>query len=164
MRVDVVEYFSPMYWMVPQMVKALPPLSRRRDKPKSAKRRCPRTDHFLYITMRTWYESPYSDSTYWCSYNRRQIFKCSHHNLISLARCSLQQMMILFALMCIDWSGCSLEGSVLLLHTRAMLLSAGDKFLLTVVCQQDILHLQKSDKKTKLDTHPYYLPIKKMIS
>lgn len=38
-----------------------------------------------------------------------------------------------------------------------MLLSAGDKFLLTVVCQQDILHLQKnkSAKTTELDIHPY---------
>lgn len=52
-EMDVVEYFSPIYWMVPQMVKALPPLSRRRDKPKSAKRRCPRADHFLHIIMST---------------------------------------------------------------------------------------------------------------
>ena len=47
--INVVEYFSPIYWMVPQMVKALPPRSRRRDKPKSAKRRWPRTEHFLYV-------------------------------------------------------------------------------------------------------------------
>lgn len=35
--------------MVPQMVKARPPLSRRRDKPKSARRRCPRADHFYSV-------------------------------------------------------------------------------------------------------------------
>lgn len=44
-------FSSPIYWMVPQMVKALPPLSRRRDKPKSASRMCPRKDHFLYVMM-----------------------------------------------------------------------------------------------------------------
>lgn len=50
-EVYVEENFSPIYWMVPQMVNALPPLSRRRDKPKSAKRRCPRIDHCLNIMM-----------------------------------------------------------------------------------------------------------------
>uniref|UniRef100_A0A0E9TIC2 Uncharacterized protein n=1 Tax=Anguilla anguilla TaxID=7936 RepID=A0A0E9TIC2_ANGAN len=34
-----------MYWIVPQIVKALPPCSSRRDSPKSANRRCPVSDH-----------------------------------------------------------------------------------------------------------------------
>lgn len=43
--------FSPIYWMVPQMVNALPPLSKRRDKPKSARRRCPRTNHLWFCLL-----------------------------------------------------------------------------------------------------------------
>lgn len=45
-----------------------------------------------------------------------------------------------------------------LLHTkaRALLLSAGDMFSHTVVCQQDILHLKKKkSQNSELHTHLY---------
>lgn len=107
-EVDVAEYFSPIYWMVPQIVKALPPLSRRRDKPKSARRRCPGTNHFLYIITHMWHESLNSDSSYWCSYDWCKTFKFSSNNLISFVNvigykgCSLSVPTdVLFALMCI---------------------------------------------------------------
>lgn len=54
-----VTYFSPIYWMVPQMVKALPPLSSRRDKPKSAKRRCPGKDHFINVNPYPFLKHPW---------------------------------------------------------------------------------------------------------
>lgn len=139
-------YFSPIYWIVPQIVKARPPLSRRRDKPKSAKRRCPRTDHFLYIIMSTWHKTLKTDFIYWCSYNWLNWSKCSHHNLFSLGYlnrytgCSLSVLTDLLTDSCVH-SGCP---SVLVLHNRAMLLSAGKTFLLTIVRQKNILHLQKN--------------------
>lgn len=42
-----------------------------------------------------------------------------------------------------------------------MLLSAGDTFSLTIVCQQDILQLQKSARKNKQDFNTYSNTIKK---
>lgn len=118
-------YFSPMYWMVPQMVKARPPLSRRRDKPKSARRRCPRTDHFSLQSLST---RRHPDSCYSRSYNWCHTLQYSQHNLISLEDvigchgCSLSVPTDVQMHWCVQTdscaeSGCSLEGSVSLLQT-----------------------------------------------
>lgn len=145
-----------MYWMVPQMVKARPPLSRRRDKPKSAKRRCPRTDHFLFkvrvfkfkffLLMQLHLGSniqmlpPCSHLLRYNSYNwiQRLFILSGHISAVCINVCwlrAVQSQSGLWKVLCVSF----------VLHQSYAALCWG-QFWLTIVCQQDILHLANKHK------------------